>query len=96
MDAVALTALIKSRKLSPVEVVEAALARIDQLDTQLHAFCTLTPDIAHVEARRAEADLIAGRNPGLLAGVPVGQQGSVDDQGRAQHLRLASLQGFRP
>jgi Asp-tRNA(Asn)/Glu-tRNA(Gln) amidotransferase A subunit family amidase len=59
MDAVALTTLMKNRKLSPVEVVEAALARIDQLDAQLHAFCTLTPDIARAEARRVEADLIA-------------------------------------
>lgn len=74
MDAVSLTALVRNRKLSPVEVVEAALARIDQLDSRLHAFCTLTPDIARAEARRVEADLMAGRDPGLLAGIPVGHK----------------------
>ncbi len=74
MDAVSLTALIRGRKLSPVEVVEAALARIDRLDPSLHAFCTLTPELARSEARRVEAEIMADRDPGLLAGIPVGHK----------------------
>ena len=74
MDAVSLTALIKSRKLSPVEAVEAALERIDRLDASLHAFCTLTPDLARAEAGRIEAEIMAGHDPGLLAGIPVGHK----------------------
>ncbi len=74
MDAVSLTALIKSRKLSPVEAVEAALERIDRLDASLHAFCTLTPDLARAAAGRIEAEIMAGRDPGPLAGIPVGHK----------------------
>jgi aspartyl-tRNA(Asn)/glutamyl-tRNA(Gln) amidotransferase subunit A len=74
MDAVALIGHVRSSKLSPVEIVEAALVRIDQLDAGLHAFCTLTPDIARAEARRVEADLMAGCDPCLLAGIPVGHK----------------------
>jgi aspartyl-tRNA(Asn)/glutamyl-tRNA(Gln) amidotransferase subunit A len=74
MDAVSLARLIRSRKISPVEVVEAALARIEQLDGRLHAFCTLTPELAHAEARRLEAEISTGRDPGPLAGIPVGHK----------------------
>ncbi|HJU09249.1 MAG TPA: amidase family protein [Candidatus Binataceae bacterium] len=74
MDAVSIAALVCSRKLSAVEVVEAALARIERLDPTLHAFCTLTPDLARAQARQVEADVMAGRDPGLLAGIPVGHK----------------------
>src|SRR5215472_17087769 len=74
MDAVSLTALVKSRKLSPVEIVEAMLTRIDRLDPRLHAFCTLTPDLARDEARRVEAAIMAGNDSGLLSGIPVGHK----------------------
>jgi aspartyl-tRNA(Asn)/glutamyl-tRNA(Gln) amidotransferase subunit A len=72
MDAVSLAALIKNRELSPVEVVDAALDRISRLDPTLLAFCTLTPDLAWAEARRLESQLMAGDQPGLLAGIPIG------------------------
>jgi len=74
MDAVSLAALIRQRKLSPLEVVDAALARIEQLDSTLHAFCTLTPELARAEARRVESEIVQGRDAGLLGGVPVGHK----------------------
>jgi aspartyl-tRNA(Asn)/glutamyl-tRNA(Gln) amidotransferase subunit A len=62
--------LIRGRRLSPVEYVDALLARIDTLDSQLHAFITVTADRARDDARRAEAEIAAGRYRGALHGIP--------------------------
>jgi len=72
MDAVTLVKNIQDRKVSPLEVVDAVLARMDKLDPLLHAFCTPTPDLARAEARRLEKRMLNGDPVGPLAGVPVG------------------------
>lgn len=74
MDAVTLAAHIRSKRLSPVEVIEAVLARMERLEPRLHAFCTPTPELARAEAKRIEADIMAGRPTGPLAGVPLGHK----------------------
>ena len=60
----------RKRQLSPVEVTNALLARIEKLDPALHAFVTLTPERALADARAAEAALARGDDRPLL-GVPV-------------------------
>ncbi len=72
MDAVSLAEHIRAKRLSPVEVIDAVLDRMDKLEPVLHAFCTPTPDQARVDAKRIEADIMAGREVGPLAGVPIG------------------------
>ena len=72
MDAVSLARNIRDKTLSPVEVVEAVLARMDRLEPTLHAFCTPTPELARETARRIEQSIMAGNDVGPLAGVPVG------------------------
>ena len=74
MDAVTLTALVRSKRLSPVEVVDAVIARMERVEPLIHAFCTPTPELARAEAKRLEADIMAGRRIGALAGVPVGHK----------------------
>jgi aspartyl-tRNA(Asn)/glutamyl-tRNA(Gln) amidotransferase subunit A len=71
MDAVTLAAHIKNKRLSPTEVIEAVLTRMERLEPHLHAFCTPTPELARAEAQRVEDDIMAGRPVGPLAGVPV-------------------------
>ena len=65
-----LTAGYRARKLSPVEVTRALLARIEKIDGGLHAFVTLTPERALADARAAEEALGRGDTRPLL-GVPV-------------------------
>lgn len=72
MDAVSLARRIRARELSPTEVVEAVLTRMDRLEPTLHAFCTPTPELARREAKRVEKAILAGAAVGPLAGVPVG------------------------
>src|SRR5438132_354480 len=72
MDAVTLAGHIRAKRLSPVEVINAVLDRMDKLEPVLHAFCTPTPDLARETAERLEDDIMKGRRVGPLAGVPVG------------------------
>src|SRR6266852_3282625 len=65
-----LGARYRKRDLSPVEVTQALLARIEKLDPILHAFVTLTADSALTEARAAEEALRRGDARPLL-GIPV-------------------------
>jgi len=65
-------ALIRKRKLSPVELTKAYLERIEALDPQLNAFITVTPDLALKQARRAEREIARGDYRGPLHGIPFG------------------------
>ncbi|WP_186396261.1 amidase [Stappia sp. TSB10GB4] len=62
--------LIAARRLSPVELVEAFLARIAATEDRLHAYITVLGDKALAAARQAEADIAAGRYKGPLHGIP--------------------------
>ena len=62
---------IRSRQISPVEVTERVLARIDALDDTLNAFVTVLAEQARHEAREAEREIMAGHYRGPLHGVPV-------------------------
>ena len=71
LDAVSLARLIRQREVSPTEVVEAVLVRMERLNPILNAVCTPTPDVARAQARRIEAAIMADDTVGPLAGVPV-------------------------
>jgi aspartyl-tRNA(Asn)/glutamyl-tRNA(Gln) amidotransferase subunit A len=62
---------VAARRISPVEVVEALLARIERVNPLLNAYCTLTADQALDDARQAEAAVLRGEALGPLHGVPV-------------------------
>jgi aspartyl-tRNA(Asn)/glutamyl-tRNA(Gln) amidotransferase subunit A len=64
-------ALIGKRELSPVELVESRLNRIERLDPTLHCFIRVMGDEARAAARTAEAEIIAGRSRGPLHGIPI-------------------------
>ena len=56
-----LAALIKSRKVSPVEVTEAFLARSEALNPRVNAYITITREHAMNAARAAEKEIMAGK-----------------------------------
>jgi aspartyl-tRNA(Asn)/glutamyl-tRNA(Gln) amidotransferase subunit A len=72
MEATELAGRVRAKELSPVEVMDAVLDRMEKLEPTLHAFCTPTPEMAREEARRLEKEISDDRDPGPLAGVPVG------------------------
>lgn len=63
--------LIANKQLSPVELTRQLLDRIDYLDTKLHSYATLTPDLARQQAQQAEAEIMAGNYKGPLHGIPI-------------------------
>jgi aspartyl-tRNA(Asn)/glutamyl-tRNA(Gln) amidotransferase subunit A len=71
MTAIQLRKAIKARKLSPVEVMDAVLERIDRINPKINAYCTLVPESARAEAKKAELKVMNGESLGPLHGVPV-------------------------
>src|SRR6266446_5339956 len=70
-SAVECAALIRRKELSPVELTEAVLARIDAVNPRLNAFALVAHDVARRLAREAEIAVMKGEPLGLLHGVPV-------------------------
>jgi amidase len=79
-SATRLAAAIREREVSAVEVVEACLERIAEVNPRLNAIVRLAPD-ALDQARRADASLEAGTTPGPLHGIPFTIKDSLDTAG---------------
>ena len=76
-----LAVAISTRQLSPVELTETLLARIEGLNPALNAFNLVTPERALAEARAAETLIMAGRYLGPLHGIPYGVKDIFDVAG---------------
>jgi aspartyl-tRNA(Asn)/glutamyl-tRNA(Gln) amidotransferase subunit A len=63
---------LRARDISAVEVVEACLARIEDMNGRLRAFITVLHEEAREQAKQADEDIKAGRYLGPLHGIPVG------------------------
>jgi Asp-tRNA(Asn)/Glu-tRNA(Gln) amidotransferase A subunit family amidase len=72
--------MIRGREVSPVEVAEAHLRRIDELNPSLNAIVTLAPDVI-ARARAAEETLMRGEGVGALHGVPVTIKDTIETAG---------------
>jgi aspartyl-tRNA(Asn)/glutamyl-tRNA(Gln) amidotransferase subunit A len=77
----ALAATLRERRLSPVEVVNTLLERIESEDAKLNTFITVLPERALEEAARAEKEMLAGQYRGPLHGVPVGVKDLICTEG---------------
>jgi aspartyl-tRNA(Asn)/glutamyl-tRNA(Gln) amidotransferase subunit A len=76
-----LSTRIREQTVSPVEVVDACLKRIEALNPTLNAFITVMADAARVEAKAAEAEIKAGKWRGPLHGLPVAVKDFYDTAG---------------
>jgi aspartyl-tRNA(Asn)/glutamyl-tRNA(Gln) amidotransferase subunit A len=63
---------IRARKISPVELTQGYLERLEKLGAKLGAVATITRDVALVQARTAEKEISGGRTRGPLHGIPFG------------------------
>jgi aspartyl-tRNA(Asn)/glutamyl-tRNA(Gln) amidotransferase subunit A len=63
---------VRARKISPVDLADAYLSRLERIGPQLNAVVTITRDRALAEARAAEREIAAGRYRGPLHGIPYG------------------------
>ena len=81
-----LSSLIEKKEVSPVEVVEAHLERIDRLNARLHAYLTICREAALRAAREAEQAIVRGQYHGPLHGMPF----AVKDQLSTRGLRTTA------
>jgi aspartyl-tRNA(Asn)/glutamyl-tRNA(Gln) amidotransferase subunit A len=70
LDVTELSRRIHAREITSVELTESYLDRSRRLGPELNAYVTLTPKLALEQARRADAELRAGRDRGPLHGIP--------------------------
>ena len=96
MDAVTLAARVRARELSAVEVADAVIAHMEQVEHHLHAFCTPAQDYARAAARQVDARIAAGEDPGPLAGVPVGIKDLVCTKDLPTVSGSIAYEGFMP
>jgi aspartyl-tRNA(Asn)/glutamyl-tRNA(Gln) amidotransferase subunit A len=74
-------ALLRTGKVSPVELVRTCLGRIEAQNPVLNAFITVTPESALQEARHAEAEMQRGGWRGPLHGIPIALKDMIDTAG---------------
>jgi aspartyl-tRNA(Asn)/glutamyl-tRNA(Gln) amidotransferase subunit A len=89
-------ALIKALRLSPVELTQALLDRIDRLDGKVGAFITVTREEALRSAREAEREIAAGRYRGPLHGIPFGVKDTHYTKGIRTTANTPVLVDFMP
>lgn len=91
LPAIEMGRLVRTRKISPVELAEAHLTKIERLNPTLNAFVNVETDRVRPEARDAEAAVMRGENLGPLHGVPISIKSSIDVAG----MRCESGTAFR-
>ena len=95
-DAIELAERIRTRKVSPVEVMQAHLDRIATLNPTLNAIVTIAEDALET-AKAAEAAVISGKeNLGPLHGVPFTVKDSIDTEGVPTQRGSPIFQGRLP
>jgi aspartyl-tRNA(Asn)/glutamyl-tRNA(Gln) amidotransferase subunit A len=89
-------ARLRRKEFSPVELTEACLQRIAKSDGQLHAFITVTADLALEQARQAERELMRGSDRGPLHGIPIALKDLYATKGIRTTCHSAVLQDWVP
>ncbi len=95
-DVAALADKLRGREISPVELTEAYLARIEEVDSKIRAYITVTPEVARKAAKKAEAEIASGKWRGPFHGVPIGLKDLVYTKGIVTTGGSKILKEFRP
>ena len=73
--------LLKSQQLSPVELTNAFLDRIEAIDSRIHSFVLVTREEALRQANEAEREIASNRYRGPLHGIPIGLKDLIETAG---------------
>jgi amidase len=87
---------IENRDISPVEVTEAILTRIETYDQGLKSYTTVTADLALDQARKAEAEVMKGIYRGVMHGIPIAVKDLCFTKGITTTGGMAIYRDFKP
>ena len=73
--------LLRKRQISPVELMDAVLARVQRLNPHLNAFITVARESAQARAKLAEKEITTGNHRGPLHGIPVALKDNIVTEG---------------
>lgn len=91
-----LAARVRAKDVSPVELVENSLARIEEVNPTLNCFCFTFPNEALDKARAAEAAVLAGESLGPLHGVPIAIKDATPTKGKRTTIGSAIYENWVP
>ncbi len=95
LSAAEMARLVRQRDLSPVDIVDAHLARIEALNPRLNAYIAVDGEGARAAARQAEAAVRRGDPLGPLHGVPLSMKSTVEVTGMPWDVGSRSRAGIR-
>lgn len=96
MSAIELAEAIRQKQVSPVEVVQSIIKRIERINPKINAFVTLTSESAMAEAKKAEIAVMKGERLGLLHGVPISIKDLIFTQGVRTTMGSKLCENFVP
>jgi amidase len=91
-----LARLIRDKKVSPVELTNTMLRRIEKLDKKLRSYAGLTAELAVEQAKKAEAEIMKGQIRSPLHGVPIAVKDLCYTKGIETAAGMTIHRGFKP
>lgn len=88
--------LLRTRKVSPVDLLESVLGRVEQINPKLNAFITVAADEARRDARQAQKEIQQKRYRGYLHGVPIPIKDNIKTRGIRTTAGSSILSNFVP
>lgn len=87
---------IENRDISPIEVTEAILTRIENYDQGLKSYTTVTADVALEQARKAEVEIMKGIYRGVMHGIPIAVKDLCYTKGITTTGGMSIYRDFKP
>lgn len=92
----AVARLIEAREISPVELTETILGRVEAFNPALKSYTTVTSDLAITQAKAAEREIMSGRYRGPMHGIPIAVKDLCFTKGITTTGGMAIYRDFRP
>ncbi|WP_078593691.1 amidase [Evansella clarkii] len=96
LSATQLNKLIHSKELSPVELMDLTIERINKINPEINAFCTISGESARNKARLAEEKIMKNESFGLLHGIPTAIKDLTPTQGITTTFGSRAYKNFIP